>query len=82
MWIGIDVRVSTPNHVQHQAIEQQLDRVRRHLAERGGEPAAEHTMRDDGYTIGRMKAGAAQVLIPPELRSSAAAPRECPTVHH
>jgi DNA invertase Pin-like site-specific DNA recombinase len=50
MRIGIYVRVSTPNQVQNQTIEQQVDRMRLHLAEQGEELAAERIFRDDGYS--------------------------------
>jgi site-specific DNA recombinase len=54
MPIGVYVRVSTPNQVQNQTIEQQLDRIRQHLAEQGDELAAEHIFRDDGYSGARL----------------------------
>lgn len=57
MRIGVYVRVSTPNQVQNQTIDQQLDRVRRHLAEQGeqgDELATERIFRDDGYSGARL----------------------------
>lgn len=54
MRIGVYVRVSTPNQVQNQTIEQQVDRMRLHLAEQGDELAAERIFRDDGYSGARL----------------------------
>ena len=47
---AVYVRVSTQRQAQAQTIEQQLERLRAHLRERGVEPASEAVFRDDGYS--------------------------------
>jgi site-specific DNA recombinase len=43
-------RVSTPNQVQTQSIEQQLDRLRAHAQREGWELRPENVFRDDGFS--------------------------------
>jgi site-specific DNA recombinase len=50
MRIGVYVRVSTPNQMQKQTIDQQVDRLREFLAEQHEDLADEHIYRDDGYS--------------------------------
>jgi site-specific DNA recombinase len=51
MRIAVYVRVSTPNQVHSQTIDQQLDRVRQHVAQQPGwELRDEQIFRDDGYS--------------------------------
>src|SRR3569833_3463820 len=50
MTVAVYVRVATQRQAQAQTIEQQLERLRAHLRERGGEPASEAVFRDDGYS--------------------------------
>src|SRR5690349_509555 len=50
MTVAVYVRVSTQRQAQAQTIEQQLERLRAHLRERGVEPASEAVFRDDGYS--------------------------------
>lgn len=49
--VALYVRVSTSHQVQHQTIEQQLERLRAHVrAQDGWVLGAEHVFRDDGYS--------------------------------
>lgn len=51
MRVAVYVRVSTPNQVHTQTIDQQLDRVCQHVAHQPGwELREEHIFRDDGYS--------------------------------
>ena len=50
MRIGVYVRVSTPNQMQKQTIEQQLDRLRVFLAAQHEDLADDQIFRDDGYS--------------------------------
>lgn len=51
MRVAVYVRVSTPNQVHSQTIDQQLDRVRQHVAQQPGwELRDEQIFRDDGYS--------------------------------
>ncbi len=51
MRVAVYVRVSTPNQVHTQIIDQQLDRVRQHVAQQPGwELRDEHVFRDDRYS--------------------------------
>jgi site-specific DNA recombinase len=50
MRIGVYVRVSTPNQMQKQTIEQQVDRLRVFLVEQHEDLADDHIFRDDGYS--------------------------------
>ena len=50
MRIAIYVRVSTRRQAQIQTIHQQLDRLRRVVAERGWHLPGDHVFRDDGYS--------------------------------
>ena len=50
MKIALYARVSTQRQQQSQTIEQQLERLQAHLAERGWEITPDHIFRDDGYS--------------------------------
>jgi site-specific DNA recombinase len=50
MRIGVYVRVSTPNQMQKQTIDQQVDRLRVFLAEQHEDVADDSIFRDDGYS--------------------------------
>ena len=50
MKVAIYARVSTLRQQQSQTIDQQLDRLRVHIAAQGWELAEEHIFRDDGYS--------------------------------
>ena len=50
MRIGVYVRVCTPNQMQKQTIDQQVDQLRVFLAEQHEELVDEHIYRDDGYS--------------------------------
>src|SRR5579875_161887 len=54
MRVAVYVRVSTPNQVQTQTIDQQLDRVRQQVQQVRQQPGwnlrEEHIFRDDGYS--------------------------------
>ncbi len=50
MRLGVYVRVTTPNQMQKQTIDQQLDQLRVFLAEQHEELADDHIFRDDGYS--------------------------------
>jgi site-specific DNA recombinase len=50
MRAAVYARVSTPRQTQAQTIEQQLDRLRAAVAERGWELEDHHVYRDDGYS--------------------------------
>ena len=50
MRVAIYARVSTTRQAQAQTIEQQLDRLRRAVAEHGWTLEEEHGYRDDGYS--------------------------------
>src|SRR4051812_44051610 len=50
MTVAVYVRVSTQRQAQAQTIEQQLERLRAHLRERGVELASGSVFRDDGYS--------------------------------
>jgi site-specific DNA recombinase len=50
MRIAIYARVSTQRQAQTQTIDQQLDRLRRLVAERGWQLPEDHLFRDDGYS--------------------------------
>jgi site-specific DNA recombinase len=50
MRVAIYARVSTTRQAQAQTIEQQLDRLRRAVAEHGWTLEEEHVYRDDGYS--------------------------------
>src|SRR4051812_20149437 len=50
MKVAIYVRVSTNRQTQAQTIDQQLERLRRHLESRGESLAADHIFRDDGFS--------------------------------
>lgn len=47
MSTAISVRGSTERQTQAQTIEQQIERLRRHLAAQGEEPQAEDIFRDE-----------------------------------
>jgi site-specific DNA recombinase len=49
MRVAVYARVSTTRQAQAQTIEQQLDRLRGVVAERGWELTEQHVYRDDGY---------------------------------
>ena len=50
MRVAVYVRVSTSRQVKLQTIEQQLERVRKHVLEKGWELHDENVFRDDGYS--------------------------------
>jgi site-specific DNA recombinase len=50
MRMAVYVRVSTQRQAQAQTIEQQLERLRAHIASQGWELAEENIFRDDGYS--------------------------------
>jgi site-specific DNA recombinase len=50
MRLAVYVRVSTQRQAQAQTIEQQLERLRAHIASQGWELAEENIFRDDGYS--------------------------------
>jgi site-specific DNA recombinase len=50
MRVAVYARVSTTRQALAQTIEQQLDRLREVVAERGWELADQHVYRDDGYS--------------------------------
>ena len=50
MRIAVYARVSTIRQAQAQGVEQQLDRLRGAVAERGWELDDQHVYRDDGYS--------------------------------
>ena len=53
MRVAVYARVSTTRQAQAQGIEQQLDRLRAAVAERGWELEDQHVYRDDGYSGAR-----------------------------
>src|SRR5262249_60449579 len=50
MHVAIYVRVSTQRQAQTQTIDQQLDRLRRVVADRRWQLDEDHVFRDDGYS--------------------------------
>jgi site-specific DNA recombinase len=54
MRVAVYARVSTIRQAQAQGIEQQLDRLRAAVAERGWELEDQHVYRDDGYSGARL----------------------------
>ena len=54
MRVAVYARVSTTRQAQAQGIEQQLDRLRAAVAERGWELEDQHVYRDDGYSGARI----------------------------
>jgi site-specific DNA recombinase len=50
MRVAVYARVSTTRQAQAQTIEQQLDRLRAAVAERGWRLDEQHVYRDDGYS--------------------------------
>ena len=54
MRAAVYARVSTTRQAQTQGIEQQLDRLRTAVAERGWELDDQHVYRDDGYSGARL----------------------------
>jgi DNA invertase Pin-like site-specific DNA recombinase len=50
MRVAVYVRVSTSRQVKLQTIEQQLERVRKHVRKKGWELPDENVFRDDGYS--------------------------------
>ena len=54
MRVAVYARVSTVRQAQAQGIEQQLDRLRAAVAERGWELEDQHVYRDDGYSGARL----------------------------
>jgi site-specific DNA recombinase len=50
MKVAIYVRVSTNRQTQAQTIDQQLERLRRHLESQGESLSADHIFRDDGFS--------------------------------
>jgi site-specific DNA recombinase len=62
MRVAIYVRVSTSRQVKLQTIEQQLERVRKHVREKGWELPNENVFRDDGYSGTTLKRPALDAL--------------------
>ena len=54
MRAAVYARVSTTRQAQAQTIEQQLDRLRAAVAERGWELEDQHVYRDDGFSGARL----------------------------
>lgn len=54
MRAAVYARVSTTRQAQAQGIEQQLDRLRAAVAERGWELDGQHVYRDDGFSGARL----------------------------
>src|SRR3974377_459767 len=54
MRAAVYARVSTTRQAQAQGIEQQLDRLRTAVAERGWDLDDQHVYRDDGYSGARL----------------------------
>ena len=54
MRVALYARVSTTRQAQAQGIEQQLDRLRAAVSERGWELDDQHVYRDDGYSGARI----------------------------
>ena len=54
MRVALYARVSTTRQAQAQTIDQQLDRLREEVAERGWELDGQHVYRDDGYSGARL----------------------------
>src|SRR4029453_9371166 len=55
MQVAVYVRVSTQRQVQSQSIEQQLERLRNHIEQKGWVLSDEHIFRDDGYSGSTLK---------------------------
>jgi len=62
MRVAVYVRVSTSRQVKLQTIEQQLERVRKHVREEGWELPEEDVFRDDGYSGTTLKRPALDAL--------------------
>ena len=62
MRVAVYVRVSTSRQVKLQTIEQQLERVRKHVREEGWELSDENVFRDDGYSGTTLKRPALDAL--------------------
>jgi site-specific DNA recombinase len=62
MRVAVYVRVSTSRQVKLQTIEQQLERVRKHVRQKGWELPDENVFRDDGYSGTTLKRPALDAL--------------------
>jgi site-specific DNA recombinase len=62
MRVAIYVRVSTSRQVKLQTIEQQLERMQKHVREKGWELPDENVFRDDGYSGTTLKRPALDAL--------------------
>jgi site-specific DNA recombinase len=62
MRVAVYVRVSTSRQVKLQTIEQQLERVGKHVREKGWELPDENVFRDDGYSGTTLKRPALDAL--------------------
>ena len=62
MRVAVYVRVSTSRQVKLQTIEQQLERVRKHVREKGWKLPVENVFRDDGYSGTTLKRPALDTL--------------------
>jgi hypothetical protein len=62
MRVAAYVRVSTSRQVKLQTIEQQLERVRKHVREKGWEVPEENVFRDDGHSGTTLKRPALDAL--------------------
>ncbi len=62
MRVAVYVRVSTSRQVKLQTIEQQLEKVRKHVRQKGWELPDENVFRDDGYSGTTLKRPALDAL--------------------
>ena len=62
MRVAVYVRVSTSRQVKLQTIDQQLERVGKHVREKGWELPDENVFRDDGYSGTTLKRPALDAL--------------------
>ena len=70
MKVAIYVRVSTNRQTQAQTIDQQLERLQRHLETQGESLSADHIFRDDGFSGANLNRPGLDDSGPGESRSS------------